>query len=47
MAEVLVLADHSGDTVKKVTYELVTLARTFGEPAVMGTHCSVTWGRTT
>jgi electron transfer flavoprotein alpha subunit len=35
MAEVLVLADHSGDTVKKVTYELVTLARTFGEPAVV------------
>ena len=35
MAEVLVLADHSGDTVKKVTYELVTLARTLGEPAVV------------
>ena len=37
MAEVLVLADHSGDTVKKVTYELVTLARTLGEPAVVWT----------
>jgi electron transfer flavoprotein alpha subunit len=35
MAEVLVLADHSGDTVKKVTFELVTLARTLGEPAVV------------
>ena len=37
MAEVLVLADHSGDTVKKVTYELLTLARTLGEPAVVWT----------
>jgi electron transfer flavoprotein alpha subunit len=37
MAEVLVLADHdpSGETVKKVTLELVTLARQFGEPSVV------------
>jgi electron transfer flavoprotein alpha subunit len=35
MAEVLVLADHTGDAVKKVTYELVTLARQFGEPSVV------------
>ncbi len=35
MAEVLVLADHTGDAVKKVTFELVTLARQFGEPSVV------------
>jgi electron transfer flavoprotein alpha subunit len=35
MAEILVLAEHSGETVKKVTYELLTLARRFGEPAVV------------
>ena len=35
MAEVLVLAEHSGGTVKKVTFELLTLARRFGEPAVV------------
>jgi electron transfer flavoprotein alpha subunit len=35
MAEILVLADHEGETVKKVTLELVTLARRFGEPAVV------------
>ena len=34
MAEVLVLADHDGETVKKVTFELLTLARRLGEPAV-------------
>jgi electron transfer flavoprotein alpha subunit len=34
MAEILVLAEHSGETVKKVTCELLTLARRFGEPAV-------------
>lgn len=37
MAEILVLAEHSGETVKKVTLELVTLARRFGEPAVVWT----------
>ncbi len=35
MAEILVLAEHSGETVKKVTSELLTLARRFGEPAVV------------
>ncbi len=35
MAEILVLAEHTGDTVKKVTLELLTLARQFGEPAVV------------
>jgi len=35
MAEILVLAEHSGETVKKVTCELLTLARAFGEPAAV------------
>jgi len=35
MAEVLVFADHDGETVKKVTGELLTLARRFGEPAAV------------
>ncbi len=35
MAEVLVLAEHSGGDVKKVTGELLTLARRFGEPAAV------------
>jgi electron transfer flavoprotein alpha subunit len=35
MAEILVLAEHSGETVKKVTCELLTIARAFGEPAVV------------
>jgi electron transfer flavoprotein alpha subunit len=35
VAEILVLAEHSGGEVKKVTCELITLARRFGEPAVV------------
>jgi electron transfer flavoprotein alpha subunit len=35
MAEILVLAEHEGETVKKVTTELLTLARRFGEPSVV------------
>jgi electron transfer flavoprotein alpha subunit len=35
MAEILVLAEHSGETVKKVTGELLTIARGFGEPAAV------------
>jgi electron transfer flavoprotein alpha subunit len=35
MAEILVLADHDGENVKKVTLELLTAARAFGEPAVV------------
>jgi electron transfer flavoprotein alpha subunit len=35
MAEILVLAEHSGETVKKVTTELLTLARGLGEPSVV------------
>src|SRR5258706_13821421 len=37
MAEILVLAEHDGEAVKKVTLELVTLARSFGAPAVVWT----------
>jgi electron transfer flavoprotein alpha subunit len=37
MAEVLVLAEHTDGDVKKVTGELITLARRFGEPAVVWT----------
>ena len=35
MAEILVLAEHANGEVKKVTYELLTLARRFGEPAAV------------
>ncbi len=35
MAEILVLAEHDGEAVKKVTCELLTAARTFGEPAAV------------
>jgi len=35
MAEVLVLVDHTDGEVKKVTCELLTLARRFGEPAAV------------
>ncbi|MGD0608190.1 MAG: electron transfer flavoprotein subunit alpha/FixB family protein [Streptosporangiaceae bacterium] len=37
MAEILVLAEHLDDDVKKVTLELITLARRFGEPSVVWT----------
>ena len=35
MAEILVLADHDGEVVKKVTTELLTLARGLGEPSAV------------
>jgi electron transfer flavoprotein alpha subunit len=35
MSEILVLTAHDGDSVKKVTLELLTLARRFGEPAAV------------
>ena len=35
MAEVLVLVEHVDGNVKKVTYELLTLARRLGEPAAV------------
>jgi electron transfer flavoprotein alpha subunit len=37
MTEILVLAEHVGEDVKKVTLELITLARRFGEPSVVWT----------
>src|SRR5712692_9375769 len=35
MAEILVLVEHAGDAVKKVSCELLTLARKFGDPAAV------------
>ena len=35
MAEVLVLVDHTDGEVKKVTFELLTLARRLGEPSAV------------
>ena len=35
MSEILVLVEHDGESVKKVTLELLTLARRFGEPAAV------------
>jgi electron transfer flavoprotein alpha subunit len=45
MAEVLVFAEHDGGDVKKVTVELLTLARRFGEPAVVWTGAGAEEGR--
>ena len=45
MAEVLVFAEHAGGDVKKVTTELLTLARRFGEPAVVWTGPDAEAGR--
>jgi electron transfer flavoprotein alpha subunit len=45
MAEVLVFAEHAGGQVKKVTSELLTLARRHGEPAVVWTGPGAEAGR--
>src|SRR5215472_7535859 len=45
MAEVLVLAEHADGEVKKVTGELLTLARRLGEPAAVWTGPGVETGR--
>jgi electron transfer flavoprotein alpha subunit len=45
MAEVLLLAEHEGGEVKKVTVELVTLARRFGEPSVVWVGSGADEGR--
>jgi len=47
MAEVLVLVDHVDGTPKKVTYELLTLARTLGTPSavVLGKGASEAAGK--
>ena len=45
MAEILVLVEHAGDAVKKVSCELLTLARKFGEPAAVWTGPGAEGGR--
>jgi electron transfer flavoprotein alpha subunit len=45
MAEILVLAEHDGETVKKVTCELLTLARQFGEPSAVWIGAGAQGGR--
>ncbi len=45
MAEILVLAEHDGGTVKKVTTELLTLARAHGDPSVVWTGDGAEAGR--
>jgi electron transfer flavoprotein alpha subunit len=35
MAEILVLVEHLGESVKKVTFEMLTAARAFGEPSAV------------
>jgi electron transfer flavoprotein alpha subunit len=45
MAEILVLAEHDGESVKKVTCELLTLARRFGEPSVVWAGSGAEGGR--
>jgi electron transfer flavoprotein alpha subunit len=45
MAEVLVLAEHSGGSVKKVTTELLTAARRLGSPSVVWAGPGVEEGR--
>ncbi len=45
MAEILILAEHDGGTVKKVTTELLTLARAHGEPAAVWTGSGAEEGR--
>jgi electron transfer flavoprotein alpha subunit len=45
VAEILVLAEHAGGDVKKVTCELITLARRFGEPAVVWTGAGAEQGQ--
>jgi electron transfer flavoprotein alpha subunit len=45
MAEVLVLAEHADGDVKKVTGELITLARRFGEPSVVWTGSGAAQGQ--
>jgi electron transfer flavoprotein alpha subunit len=45
MAEILVLAEHDGEAVKKVTCELLTLARQFGEPSAVWIGAGAEGGR--
>ena len=45
MTEILVLAEHDGGTVRKVTSELLTLARQFGEPSAVWIGAGAEAGR--
>jgi electron transfer flavoprotein alpha subunit len=45
MAEILVLVDHDGETVKKVTGELLTAARRYGEPSAVWAGSGAEGGR--
>jgi electron transfer flavoprotein alpha subunit len=45
MAEILVLVEHAGETVKKVTGELLTAARGYGEPAAVWAGAGAEAGR--
>jgi len=45
MTEILVLAEHDGGEVKKVTVELITAARRFGEPSVVWIGSGAEQGR--
>jgi electron transfer flavoprotein alpha subunit len=45
MTEILVLAEHDGGTVRKVTSELLTLARQFGEPSAVWIGADAEAGR--
>src|SRR5260370_20290862 len=45
MAQVLIFAEHAGGDVKKVTLELLTLARRLGEPAAACTGPDAEKGR--
>ena len=40
MSEVLVLVDHLDGEIKKVTHELLTAARTLGEPSALVLECT-------
>jgi len=45
MAEILVLVEHDGESVKKVTGELLTAARGYGEPAAVWAGAGAEGGR--
>ena len=45
MAEVLVLVEHAEGALKKVTAELITAARTLGEPSAVVVGAPGTAGR--
>jgi electron transfer flavoprotein alpha subunit len=45
MAEILVLVEHTDETVKKVTCELLTVARAYGEPSAVWTGGGAEGGR--